>query len=382
MHAGQPSCSWSRYEEFSVLNILYILPGGELSETTVYLRDLLATVDREASQLHVWLMQDGPVRALFQTAGVETRVLSEQHSSAIADISLNGELQALRPDLVHITDERLLRIGIDCKRAGFPVIWHLHPNNHLGWQAPRTRDTIARYADGAILSRGAERLNKSLPAISMPETLNMEVIETACNQRLGLRIQAGVEADGFLIGLVVPDGDTGSAGDFIRAAGKLLQALPDTYLRFMLVALGGTRKESQQFEREVRRMAYRAGIEDDFLLETQSDDPLALIGSFDLLVMPPLEAGFYGLACKAMACGIPLITTIHNLDETLLDGDTALVIPAHNENALAEAALRLLREPDLRETLIKNARASCQTQYAARQSAKKLENFEREVLQH
>jgi hypothetical protein len=119
-------------EKFSMLNILYVLPGGELSETTVHLRDLLAAVDREAFQLHVWLMQNGPVRELFQAAGAETRVLSRQHFSVGADINLDGELQALRPDLVHIGDERLLRLGMDCKRAGFPVIWHVHPNGHLG----------------------------------------------------------------------------------------------------------------------------------------------------------------------------------------------------------------------------------------------------------
>jgi hypothetical protein len=146
---------------------------------------------------------------------------------------------------------------------------------------------IARHADGVILSRGAEGLNKSLPAISLPETLNMEGIEAVRDQRLQLYIRAGVEGDEFLIGLVIPNGETGSAGVFIRAAGKLLQSLPDTYLRFMLVALGGTYKESQQFEREVRQMTYREGIEDDFLLETQCDDPLVLIGGFDLLVLPP-----------------------------------------------------------------------------------------------
>ncbi len=85
-----------------------------------------------------------------------------------------------------------------------------------------------------------------------------------------------------------------------------------------------------------------------------SDDDLArLYGEAQVAVVPSLYEGFSLPAIEAMACGVPVVATTGGaLPEVVgVDGETALLVPPDDPDALAAAIGRLLDDDVLRAAL-------------------------------
>lgn len=78
------------------------------------------------------------------------------------------------------------------------------------------------------------------------------------------------------------------------------------------------------------------------------DDAAALTAQFDVAVIPSLWEGF-GLVClEAMAASRPVVASrVSAIPEIVVDGDTGLLVPPRDPDALAAAIVRLLADPDL-----------------------------------
>jgi glycosyltransferase involved in cell wall biosynthesis len=71
------------------------------------------------------------------------------------------------------------------------------------------------------------------------------------------------------------------------------------------------------------------------------------------------EEGFGFTPLEALAAGVPaVVSDLPVFRETL--GDAALMVPADDTDALADALLRLEREPELRESLVAAGRERVQ----------------------
>lgn len=80
-----------------------------------------------------------------------------------------------------------------------------------------------------------------------------------------------------------------------------------------------------------------------------------LLKVFDVFVLPSLKEGFPMVLLEAMAASIPVIATdVGGNKELVLNGETGLVIPPNNANALQEAIMKLHDFPDLAKTMGKN----------------------------
>ncbi|HEY2956119.1 MAG TPA: glycosyltransferase family 1 protein [Candidatus Eisenbacteria bacterium] len=76
-------------------------------------------------------------------------------------------------------------------------------------------------------------------------------------------------------------------------------------------------------------------------------DLVALYGACTLCAFPSLEEGFGMPLLESMACGAACVTSQHEA-LTELGAGCSLAVPATDEAALADALLRLWRDPDLR----------------------------------
>lgn len=75
----------------------------------------------------------------------------------------------------------------------------------------------------------------------------------------------------------------------------------------------------------------------------------------DLLVLPSLSEGTPHVLVEARANGLPCIsTTVGGVPSSVTDEYDALLVPPKNSSALAKAIERIIRDGDLRRTLIKN----------------------------
>jgi glycosyltransferase involved in cell wall biosynthesis len=88
------------------------------------------------------------------------------------------------------------------------------------------------------------------------------------------------------------------------------------------------------------------------------EDPSAYYRAMDVMVLPSWREGFPNVVLEAAATGIPVITTFSTGSrDSVVPEVTGLLIPPGYPEAISEAVLKLLRNPELRERMGKAARA-------------------------
>jgi glycosyltransferase involved in cell wall biosynthesis len=93
---------------------------------------------------------------------------------------------------------------------------------------------------------------------------------------------------------------------------------------------------------------------------------MALYARADLFTFPTLADTLPLVVMEAMASGLPVITTtVGALREEVEDGVTGFLIPPGDANALAEATLRLVTNPQLRRDMSAAARNSADQRFNA-----------------
>lgn len=133
----------------------------------------------------------------------------------------------------------------------------------------------------------------------------------------------------------------------------LIQAMPSVlreYPKARLIVVG-----YGALEGELRGRASSLGL-DGAVTFTGERDSADMFPSFDLFVQPSLYES-QGLALlEAMAAGIPTIATdVGGVSDVVRDGETGLLVPPADPEALARTIVRLAREQELGLALSRNA---------------------------
>jgi glycosyltransferase involved in cell wall biosynthesis len=145
----------------------------------------------------------------------------------------------------------------------------------------------------------------------------------------------------------------------VAAAARVVRDLPDT--RFVIVGEGELR---HALERQIRDL----GLERHVVLTGFRDDALGLMKSFDLFAMSSVTEGLGSAMLEAMAAGLAIVgTRAGGIPEAVADGETGLLVPPHDEAALAGAITTLLRDPDRRRAFGRAGRARVETAFSVEQ---------------
>ena len=94
----------------------------------------------------------------------------------------------------------------------------------------------------------------------------------------------------------------------------------------------------------------------------------------DILVNCSRAESFGVVICEASATGLPVIATdVGGVRETLLDGQTGILVPKDDAEALADAMLKLASDPALRQRMGSAGRAFICQRYQWEQCVDKME---------
>jgi glycosyltransferase involved in cell wall biosynthesis len=94
-------------------------------------------------------------------------------------------------------------------------------------------------------------------------------------------------------------------------------------------------------------------------------DAIGLMKGLDLFVMSSVTEGLGSAAIEAMACGRPVVATrAGGLPEVVEDGVSGLLVPPADDRALADAIVRVLRDPALASRLAAGARARVESAFS------------------
>jgi glycosyltransferase involved in cell wall biosynthesis len=109
---------------------------------------------------------------------------------------------------------------------------------------------------------------------------------------------------------------------------------------------------------ELRVYASERGVDDLVTFEGFRADVPQVMADLDVFVLPSLWEGFGLVLVEAMAAGRPVVASaVGPISEIVVDGVTGLLVPPGDPDALAEAIVRLLQDPELAAALGRAGRA-------------------------
>src|SRR5262245_46050989 len=124
----------------------------------------------------------------------------------------------------------------------------------------------------------------------------------------------------------------------IGAARLVVQAVPDA--RFLIVGEGELK---DTLERQIKHLA----LERHVFLTGFRADALTLMKSFDVFAMSSVTEGLGSSVLEAMTCSRAVVATrAGGIPEAVVDGETGLLVPTHDEPAMAAAIVELLQQPE------------------------------------
>jgi glycosyltransferase involved in cell wall biosynthesis len=145
----------------------------------------------------------------------------------------------------------------------------------------------------------------------------------------------------------------GCVGELIRRKGHsfLLDAVVEIrrgYESPLQLVLVGDGVERGALESQAGRL----GIDDIVTFAGQVEGAGPLLKALDVFVMPSLMEALPFALLEAMAGGVPPVaTSVWGIPEVVRDGETGLLVPPADSQALASAIMRLLADPGLRKRL-------------------------------
>jgi glycosyltransferase involved in cell wall biosynthesis len=153
---------------------------------------------------------------------------------------------------------------------------------------------------------------------------------------------------------------------FLRALELVRREIPEC--RGLIVARGDEPSlpgYDEELKRLLAEMGLEAAVEIESRTGTEALEAVAARGSSVVLVAGSLRPEpFDASVAEAMGSGVPVVAARGGVcDELVSHETTGLLATAGDANELAQAALRLLRDRELRERIVANARQEFETRF-------------------
>jgi glycosyltransferase involved in cell wall biosynthesis len=244
--------------------------------------------------------------------------------------------------------------------AGMRVVAHMHIEN--AFRAGRGRRAQV------LLDNATARLCSAIVAVS-DATRERLVRQGYPADRL-ITIHNGIEpaepaepvrlADGPIVLEVARLAEVKGQKQLIRA----LEQLDAT-----AVFVGRDLEDGGRYEEELRRAASGRRV----VFAGYRDDVPALLAGCDVFCLPSTIEGLPLVVLEAMAQARPVVATaVGGTPELVVDGETGILVPAGDGDALAEALDGLLRDPERARRMGEAGRARVEREFSLAASAERV----------
>lgn len=244
-------------------------------------------------------------------------------------------LRGLRPRLVHVTDVWPQAL-VAARLARVPRVLVTHHTPEL----PR-RDNLAgrswrRLAwatrpEVVYTSEADRELDGRAPSHVVPLGIDLDRFDSA---------RPALRSDGPLVGNVARLAPQKDHRTLIEAARLVPEA------EFVVAGDGELREELER-QAEGSRVRFLGA----------RDDVPEVLASLDVFAFPSLFEGLCVAVIEAQAAGVPVVATpVGGIRETVVDGETGLLVPTRDPQALAAAIRRLLEDRPAAEAMAAEAK--------------------------
>lgn len=293
----------------------------------------------------------GPLEQTLRSSGVAVRSVGKRGRWDIVGFAfrLAWHLRALRPEILHgyLGVPNIVATVMLPLLPGSRLVWGIRTadidTSHYDWLhrlVYRLEAWLSRFCDLVIVNSQAGRqyaIAKGFPAertVVIPNGIDVRSFypDDSAGQRVRQRwrLLPAIVTIGFVARLdPLKDHDT-----FFRAAALLAERRPDAV--FVCVGDG-----PEAYRETLQVRARELGIAARVIWESGRSDIRDIYNAFNIVCSASVTEGFPNVVAEAMACGVSCVVTDAG-DSALIVGDTGVVVPSGDPNALAEGMERQL----------------------------------------
>jgi glycosyltransferase involved in cell wall biosynthesis len=328
---------------------------------------LSSALNQDQYRIIVGLSRPGWLQDECRRLNVETRAIPLEGSFHIQWFKTCFELiRAEKVVLIHAHEFSAIVYGwIVARLAGVPFVGTVHGKNYF-WEKLRRRLAYRIVSRSGSLVTVSEDLKHFLiSAVGLSEA-RIQVIYN------GIESSASVsdgDVDRCRTELDLKPGDPviGAVGSLYPVKGHkyLLDAMPALirqHQNVTLLLIG-----SGDLEAQLKEQAKRLGIEQRVRFLGLRGDIPRLLAVMDVFVLPSLSEGHSLALLEAMLAGRPVVASgVGGNSELVLEGETGILVPSKDPDALTEALHQLLDNRAMREAFGHRATRRVQQQFSAR----------------
>ncbi|MCD6351305.1 MAG: glycosyltransferase family 4 protein [Armatimonadetes bacterium] len=356
--------------------------GGQLRILQVLTPHRLAGAERVCAQLSAALKARGhEVKILMPARVPELAEYARSLGVEVVYANIGGKLnpwaagriaaaaQAFGADLLHTHLSSASWHGCRAGRqAGLPVLAHVHAMSSALWYGGADRIVACSHGVQEHLRRAG------LTRIPLEVVYNGVLVDEAAARRPPEEVGQELSLGGGPI-IACMASLTARKGQLylIEALARLRQRWPG--LRCLFLGEGPLR-------RRLQRRAAALGLQDMVHFLGFREDRFDVLQLCELTVLPSIGIEGFGLAViEAALLGLPTVASdLPGLNEAVLDGETGLLVPPRDPEALATAIGRLLSNVELRRNLGVQARRRARADFTIERMAERIEEVYARLL--
>lgn len=344
-------------------DVLFVITDLQVGGSERQIALLALALAASGMAVAVYSFLDGPVREQIEAAGVEVIVGAGLGNKAGVltgllgvprlAVHLFGFLLRRRPRIVHFFLPAAYLVGAPLAAlARVPVrvmsrrslntyqrrpmtriveqCWHRFTHAVLG----NSRSVVDQLREEGVSSERIGLIYNGLDADRMLDDGSFEIV------RHELRLTPAALVICIVANLIPYKGHR----DLIDALGLAASRLPSDW-RLLLVG------RDDGFGLDLIARVRELGLQENVMFLGSRNDIAALLKASDIGVLCSHEEGFSNAVLEGMAARLPMVVTqVGGNAEAVIDGETGLVVPAHDPESLATAIVRLANDPALRAT--------------------------------
>lgn len=259
-------------------------------------------------------------------------------------------LKKYKPHILHTWLYHSDLIGLIIGRLlGVPrILWNVRCSNvDFRYYTKTTRlifsvlSRLSRFPDAVVINSEAGKLfhiksgYKPRKWELIPNGFDIERYKPNTEIQACFRKLLGLGESDSIIGMVARYDPMKDYSNFFEAAGRLSSVFEKVYF---VIAGKGMNKTNY----DVMKMIQQLGLNENTFLLGERDDLPEIIPSFDIgTLTSSFGEGFPNVLGEYMLCGVPSVSTDVG-DSANIIGDTGIIVPPNNPEALAKAWLDLL----------------------------------------
>ena len=339
------------------IEVMHVITSLDVGGAETMLAQLVAA-DTAGPVSHsvVSLKPGGALRARLKDAGIPvTDVGVGRRRGALTGlVRLAGIIRSRRPAVVqswlyHADLLATLALALSGRRRATRLVWGVRCANMdmrryslstrcilklLPLLSSRTDLVLCNSDSGRAVH---ERLGYQPPRWRViPNGVDVDRFRPRPGERAAIRAELGVDDSSFAVGMCARVDPMKDHDNFVKAAAAFAKTVPEA--RFVLVGVG-TDEPGSALDRAITV----SGIAGRFVRLGQRQDIGRIHAALDVATLSSASEGFPNVLAEAMACGVPCVATDVG-DSASIIGDTGLVVPPRNAEALSAAWDRLRRE--------------------------------------